>query len=342
MYETPVTEFLGVFPSLESLGGVQASGRDAWQGIVSEIGGQRACFFGYKPGASKTSTALAALNKRRRAGILLVWHIHLLKLAPLVTGAGARVVVFLHGIEAWRRQDSLTRWLLAKVNLFLSNSDHTWERFAAFNPAFRETPHETVHLGTGTSLETIPAAPAAKPVALMLGRMLRSEDYKGHRQMIEAWPRVLEMSPSAELWIAGDGDLRPSLEQLALSRGLGRCVRFWGCISEEQKQRLIEQCSCLAMPSRGEGFGLVYLEAMRLGRPCLVGDQDAGREVVNPPEAGLAADPDDQQQLVQSAVRLLTLGPAWYAWSLAARRRYENRFTAQHFRERLNAALFAL
>jgi phosphatidylinositol alpha-1,6-mannosyltransferase len=342
MYEMPIVEVVGLFPSLQPLGGVQASGRDAWQGIVNQIGEQRACFVGYEPGASKTRVALAALAQRRQGGILLVWHLHLLKLAPLVAGAAARVVVFLHGIEAWRQQDSLTRWALGKVNLFLSNSDHTWEQFAAFNPALRATPHETVHLGAGTSLASRPPAPAAKPVALMLGRMLRSEDYKGHRQMIESWPRVLELVPDAELWVAGDGDLRPALEQLALKLGLGSRVRFWGQISEEEKQDLIARCRCVAMPSSGEGFGLVYLEAMRIGRPCLVSDRDAGREVVNPPEAGLAVNPDDPLQLAAAVTRLLTPGPDWDVWSIAARRRYESRFTAQHFRERLNAALFAL
>ena len=337
MHEMPVTELLGVFPSLEPLGGVQASGREAWQGIVSRIGENRACFFGYRAGQSKTRAALSALARRRQGGILLVWHLHMLKLAPLVAGTAARVVVFLHGIEAWRPQDSLTRWALAKVNLFLSNSDHTWERFAAFNPTFRATPHETVHLGAGASLETLPHAPDAGPVALMLGRMLRSEDYKGHRQMIEAWPRDQEKAPGAELWIAGEGDLRPAFQQLAGGRS---GVRFFGQISEEQKQDLLARCRCLAMPSRGEGFGLVYLEAMRMGRPCLVGDRDGGREVINPPEAGLAVDPDDQHQLAQATARLLTAGPEWNRWSLQARRRYESGFTAQHFRQRLNRALF--
>jgi phosphatidylinositol alpha-1,6-mannosyltransferase len=331
-------EVLGVFPSLEPLGGVQASGRDAWQGIVNQIGEQRACFLGYDPGASKTRAGLAALAKRRRGGILLVWHLNLLKLAPLVAGAGARVVVFLHGIEAWRQPDALTRWALGKVNLFLSNSDHTWERFAAFNPAFRGIPHATVHLGAGTSLETIPSTPAGKPAALMLGRMLRSEDYKGHRQMIEAWPRVLAAVPGAELWIAGDGDLRPDLEQLARRQN---GIRFFGQISEELKQDLIARCRCLAMPSLGEGFGLVYLEAMRMGRPCLVSDRDAGREVVNPPEAGLAVNPEDSLQLAGAVGRLLTFGSEWDRWSAAARRRFESRFTADHFRQRLNQALFA-
>jgi glycosyltransferase involved in cell wall biosynthesis len=51
-------------------------------------------------------------------------------------------------------------------------------------------------------------------------------------------------------------------------------------VTEEEKQDLLRRCRCFAMPSRNEGFGLVYLEAMRLGRPCLVSDCDAGREIV--------------------------------------------------------------
>jgi glycosyltransferase involved in cell wall biosynthesis len=94
------------------------------------------------------------------------------------------------------------------------------------------------------------------------------------------------------------------------------------------------------MPSRGEGFGLVYLEAMRLGRPCLVSNCDAGREVVNPPEAGLAVDPADASSLADGVCRLLADGPEWHRLSQAARRRYEREFTAEHFQRRLIAALF--
>jgi phosphatidylinositol alpha-1,6-mannosyltransferase len=333
-----MTELLGVFPSLEPLGGVQTSGREAWQGIVNQIGENRACFFDYRAGESKMRAALSALAQRRRATVLLVWHLRLLKLAPLVADTAARVVVFLHGIEAWRAQDSLTRWALAKVNLFLSNTDHTWERFVSFNPAFRNAAHATVHLGAGESDAGNASAPDGKPVALILGRMLRGEDYKGHRQLIGAWPRIIESVPGAELWIAGDGDLREALERLARGQ---TGVRFFGEISEKRKLDLLARCRCLAMPSRGEGFGLVYLEAMRMGRPCLVGDRDGGREVVNPPEAGLAVDPDDPSQLAAAVTRLLTSGPEWDCWSHQARRRYESQFTARHFQQRLNEALFA-
>jgi glycosyltransferase involved in cell wall biosynthesis len=95
------------------------------------------------------------------------------------------------------------------------------------------------------------------------------------------------------------------------------------------------------MPSRGEGFGLVYLEAMRVGRPCLVSTLDAGREVVNPPEAGLEVDPDKHVEMSEAICRLLADGPEWQRWSQQARRRYEENFTAKHFQARLLSALFS-
>jgi glycosyltransferase involved in cell wall biosynthesis len=132
------------------------------------------------------------------------------------------------------------------------------------------------------------------------------------------------------------------LQRLVEERGLARKIRFFGAISETEKQRLLERCRCLAMPSRSEGFGLVYLEAMRIGRPCLVSTVDAGREVVNPPEAGLAADPGNQQSLSDAICRLITPGLEWDLWSARARERYERYFTASHFQERLSNALAAL
>jgi phosphatidylinositol alpha-1,6-mannosyltransferase len=170
--------------------------------------------------------------------------------------------------------------------------------------------------------------------------MVRGEDYKGHRELIAAWPRVRARIPDAQLWIAGCGDLQEDLCRKVLDSELSPSIRFWGCVSEEQKQQLLSRCRCLVMPSRGEGFGLVYLEAMRLGRPCLVSDCDAGREVVNPPEAGLAVDPADLCSLADAVCRLLADGQEWDRMSQAARRRYECAYTAEHFQRRLIAALF--
>jgi len=62
----------------------------------------------------------------------------------------------------------------------------------------------------------------------MLSRLSKAEDYKGHREVIRAWPRVLQSSPGAELWVVGDGDLRNDLERLANELGLEKQVHFRG------------------------------------------------------------------------------------------------------------------
>lgn len=293
-------------------------------------------------GSSKRKLVLHVLPRRWDADIAVAWHIGMLKLAPILRGFRGRVVMFCHGIELWRRHGWLTRRLLRRVDLFLSNSDYTWKRFLEHAPFLRDRPHLTTGLGFGEPLVGAIPAPDAMPSAVIVGRMARTEDYKGHRELIAAWPSVLERLATARLNVLGDGDLRPDLEEMVHQRNLGDRVRFMGRVSEESKLELLAASRCLAMPSRNEGFGIVYLEAMRLGRPCLVSVCDAGREVVNPPEAGLAVDMRDLNAVADAIVRLLSETAQWRAWSEAARRRYEANYTAARFQQRLRSALDAL
>jgi phosphatidylinositol alpha-1,6-mannosyltransferase len=276
---------------------------------------------------------------RQRVRLVVVWHMDLLKLLPFFRLGGARVVLILQGIEAWRRRPWPERSLLRRVDQFISISDYTWRRFLNVNPEYAAVPHHTIPLGIGTPWQGQTPSPGATPAALMVSRLDRRENYKGHREMLDAWPIVRQRLPTAELWIAGDGDLRPDLEAVAAEHGLGHAVRFLGFISEERKQQVLQEARCMAVPSRGEGFGLVYLEAMRLGRPCLVSTLDAGREVVDPPLHGLAVDPQDREALAEAACRLLTNGPEWQRWSTSARQRYEQHFSARHYQRRLLSAL---
>jgi glycosyltransferase involved in cell wall biosynthesis len=347
---------LGLFPYFgpEAVGGVQASARIAWDAIT-EHAQLSPTLLVYANDAhsrvSRNGSETVVVNSKRKAiykalsrnwshDLVFVWHLGLLRLLPFFRLSKVRVVIMLLGIEAWKQQRGLTRRQLEKVDLFLSISEHTWHSFVELNRQYESKPHQTILLGIGDPLIGETPAPSATPAALMLSRLSSAEDYKGHREVISAWPRVLQRNPQAELWIVGDGDLRGDLQRLTAELKLEQQVRFFGYVSDEVKERLLAECRCMVMPSRAEGFGLVYLEAMRVGRPCLVSTLDAGREVVNPPEAGLAANPDDEAELAGSICRLLDDGPEWRQWSAQARRRYEENYTAQHFQQRLLAALF--
>ncbi len=350
---------VGVFSGLlgPSLGGVQLSGHIAWQGIGSHAKhhGQATALVVYgqvDESEIGATTSKCVIGKTRlglireviarswKASVVCVWHIDMLRLLPLMRTGNSRVALFLHGIEAWKRLGFWQKRLMNRVGLFLTNSAFTWQRFLEFNNQFANREHRVVHLGCNSPIAQGEVPSSKGPIALMIGRMLKSEDYKGHRELISIWPRVLDRFHAAELWIAGDGDLRPELERQASDLGLRDRVRFFGKISEAQKQQLLGDCRCLAMPSRGEGFGLVYLEAMRMGKPCLVSTCDAGQEVINPPEAGLAVNPSNSAELTDALCRLLTDDDAWNQWSHAAELRYRQGFSASHFQERLNSALF--
>jgi phosphatidylinositol alpha-1,6-mannosyltransferase len=227
---------------------------------------------------------------------------------------------------------------LEQVDLFLSNSDFTWQRFIEANPRCAQARHATVALGVGVP-EQRTIAPSTTPAAVMIGRMSKGEGYKGHEEVIRVWPRVSRSVPGAQLWIVGGGDAADELISLAAASEAADRIRFLGVVPEAEKDRLLGESRCLVLPSRGEGFGLVYLEAMRLGRPCLASVHDAGREVVGPPLAGLAASPENPDELADAIARLLTPGPEWDRWSQSARDRYESAFTAAHFQRRLREVI---
>ncbi|MFO0941593.1 MAG: glycosyltransferase family 4 protein [Pirellulales bacterium] len=263
----------------------------------------------------------------------------MLRLLPFLRGFRGKKVVFLHGIEVWRPQPPALLKKLKSVDLFLSNSDFTWSRFLDFAPQLANHRHITTPLGFGSPLGQTEAVPGRQNSVLIIARMHKAEDYKGHRQLIQAWPLVMKRVPTAVLDIVGEGDLKPQLQELAKELGVQGNVKFHGRVGEVEKENLLRSCGVFAMPSRGEGFGIVYLEAMRYGRPCIVSNCDAAREVVNPPEAGLEVDPDNVEQLAGAVTELLTSDEMWTRISKAATARYEASYTASAYRKRLWAAV---
>jgi len=243
------------------------------------------------------------------------------------------IKIFLHGIECWKRIPLWHRCLLNKVDHFISNSKFTWDRFLQFNPEFSHVRHDVVHLGLGEPVEY--SEPDSDiPAVLIIGRMSRSEDYKGHRELISLWSMVRAQVPNAELWIVGSGDLKPELEKLAQGH---EGIIFYGKVSEENKLDLLRRCRCFAMPSRNEGFGLVYLEAMRMGRPCLVSDCDAALEIINSPELGRSVSVIDKIQIVNGIIEILDLGSFF---ADRCRQVYSDNFTSAQFLARFKDEVF--
>ena len=177
---------------------------------------------------------------------------------------------------------------------------------------------------------------------LIVGRMAAAERYKGHDQVIAALPRLQLQIPNARLVVAGDGDDRPRLAALAAGLGVADRVAFTGFLSEATLAEIYRRSAAFVMPSLGEGFGLVYLEAMRAGRPCVAARGSAAEEIVVDGVTGLLVRQDDPAELAAALAGLLARPEHARRLGEAGRRRWREELGADRFRARLAPLLAQL
>lgn len=278
-----------------------------------------------------------------RDALVMVLHAHLLPVTlPLLRG-GARVVPLLLGIEAWKPFTRLQRAALRRSWRVAAISQHTVQRFRSANPELSEIPVRVCHLGVPEVASRPGPVGSARarlvgrrspPYALIVGRMSAAERYKGHDLLLDVWAAVTAVVPGATLVVAGGGDDEGRLRARAESLGLSGVVRFEGRVPDDRLAALYRDAACFVMPSRDEGFGLVYLEAMGAGTPCIAA-AGAAEEIIEDGVSGLIVDPRDPRAVRAALVRLLTDDAAREAMGRAAARRVADHFQAAHFGDRL-------
>lgn len=139
------------------------------------------------------------------------------------------------------------------------------------------------------------------PRAVAVGRLV---PVKGFDLLIRAWKKVAAVHPDWELEIWGDGPERENLEHLIRSAGLEKQVFLRGATAGVQGKLL--QSSMLVFSSLFEGFGMVLVEAMACGVPCVAFECPCGpRDVIAPEEDGLLVPPGNVEQLARNIIRMV-------------------------------------
>jgi phosphatidylinositol alpha-1,6-mannosyltransferase len=174
---------------------------------------------------------------------------------------------------------------------------------------------------------------------VMASRMGAAERFKGHDELLEAWPVILGRRPDARLAIVGRGDDVKRLESKANGLGLAGSVRFTGAITEATLDAMLAKAGGFALPSRAEGFSLAYLRAMRAGVPCIAGENDAAREVIEDGVTGMLVPAADRDAVAQAVISLLGDSVRRRGMGDAGRTRFEQHFSFAHFRDSLDVLL---
>jgi glycosyltransferase involved in cell wall biosynthesis len=288
-----------------------------------------------------------------RPQLVLCAHVGISPVARLVQRlTGAPYWVMLYGIEVWGELAPAKVSALRAAQRLVAISKFTLESASARHglegcksvflaPTFSIDEPE---LGKNRSV----AETGVQPVVLTVGRLAASERYKGHDVMLDAWPAVLREIPEAQYIIVGDGDDRSRLQARAKEMGLSSSVIFKGGVSGAELQSCYDDCRVFALPARteldpqaprGEGFGIVFLEAMAHGKPVVGPNVGAPTEFIHDGEHGLLIDPASAAKLAQALIELLTqperarrMGEAGRAW-------VQKEYSYEMFRERLRNIL---
>jgi glycosyltransferase involved in cell wall biosynthesis len=186
----------------------------------------------------------------------------------------------------------------------------------AERPGIRVPPNLVTVVHNGIDLEEINRRSAAAQLPDIVAQRMSAPlvacvanmfAIKGQDWLIRALPAIRAAVPEAVLVLVGDGESRPSLEQLVRETGVSDRVIFTGSI--ENPLAILERAEVVVLPSLSEGLPIALLEAMAIGRAVVASNVGGIPEVVKDGETGLLIPPADAQALSAAIVRLLQDAP---------------------------------
>jgi glycosyltransferase involved in cell wall biosynthesis len=295
-------------PGLSALGAVRALRRlirDAGAVLV-HANGSRAMLYGGLAG--------------RLAGRPVVWHVRIAEREPVL--------------------DAI---LLALASAVIVNSQAVGRRFPRARAGLVRCIHNGVDLGRFGPRPPSPALRAALeipegvPVVASVGRFV---PWKGYRVLLEAARLAGAALPDIHWLLVGDGEERPELEAQARALGIGPRVRFTGW--REDVPDLLALCDLFALPSFGEHFGRVLVEAMAMGKAIVATEAGGVPEVVPDGACGLLVPAGDPRAMADAVLTLLPDPARRERLGQAGRRRAEIHFDIVRHAETVGAVYAAL
>jgi phosphatidyl-myo-inositol dimannoside synthase len=338
MTSTPgAKQIIGLFPELLGPGGVQEAGRQTaaalaqiaarkgWSTIflsLNDPSGRHSfdtaegqfSFRGF--GRSKTKFVFSALrHSGKEARVGLAAHPHLAVPASLMKWNSPQLksIVVAHGVEVWKPLPRIRRSALLSADVVLAPSSDTARRLTEVQGVLMAKirrlpwPLSTSFLKWAEGPADLAALRALPPgqIILTVSRWAASERYKGTDDLIRAVAQLRSTATGLQLVAVGGGDDLPRLQQLAAKLGVADHVHFLENLSREELAACYARADIFALPSTGEGFGLVFLEAMAFGCPVIGAACGGITDLVEDGVNGLLVPPCDPDRLAETLNRLL-------------------------------------
>jgi len=244
------------------------------------------------------SRAILTILRRPSFSCVFCGHLNMVPLAVVLSRlSGAPIWLQLHGIEAWSKPSEIVRWSVEKATLITCVSRYTRRKFLGWAHV---PPQQVLVLPNTVGEQFTPVGPeksvagryglSGRKIMLSVSRLSKREGYKGHDRVIRCMPKLLEEYDDLLYVIAGEGDLESELRALAGTLGVDHAVSFLGPVEHADLPSLYREADVFAMPSTGEGFGIVFLEALACGTPVIAGAHDGARDPLQDGALGVLSD----------------------------------------------------
>ena len=271
---------------------------------------------GTAAGASRLrfARAFAGALLERRPDCILVAHAGLAPLAGLAKRLlGVPYVVWTYGVEIGRLRSRAQLAGLRAADRLVAVSRHTSRALAAVDPT---APGRTVILppavrdrfrpGRGADDVRRRLGVGRGSVLLTVARYDPGVAYKGYDLVVRALPAVLAERPDVRYVLVGQGGDLPRVLALARELGVGHAVVCAGAVPDDALPAWYNTCDVFVMPSRAEGFGIVFIEALACGKPVIAGDRGGARDALLDGRLGRLVDPDDPGRLADAILEFIT------------------------------------
>lgn len=262
-------------------------------------------------------TIIKWLLRFEKVDIVISGHINLSPFALIIGKVkSARTSIVIHGIDAWTpRANIFVNFCCRRLESIISVSKLTLERYKkwAHPTSSREfllpnAVDDSLFVpGPKNDLLIDRYGLAGKKIVMTLGRLVSQERQKGFDEVLEVILELRKKIPNLVYVIAGDGPDRQRLMRKARSLGVEESVVFTGHVSEAEKLEHYRLADAFVMPSRGEGFGIVLLEAMACGVPVVGSSADGCREALLDGRLGALVDPSRPEEILIATTAALSL-----------------------------------
>jgi len=363
--------FVGLFPDILGIGGIQEVSRQTISALlnISARGNSSLCLLGLNDppgthefsagthkvnfrgfGRSKLRFVLAALqNAMKKPRVVLAAHPNLAppaawmkRLAPQT-----KLIVIAHGIDVWQPLPSRRRAALLSADIVLAPSTSTVQKLTEVQGV---PPEKIRKIPWPLDLDVLnladapePLAPAKgfppSPVILTVGRWAASEKYKGADDLIHALAQLRVAFPGLNLVAVGTGDDLPRLQKIAADLGVSGSIKFLTGLSKQELAACYAHADIFALPSTGEGFGLVFLEAMAFGKPIVAAAAGGSTDLVEDGVNGILVPPNDRQALTAALDRLLRDEPLRKSLGRRGAEIVRRKYAFHHFQSQIAAVL---